>query len=158
MTTIVCNTDSMASDSKVVDGDAYYPGQKIYQLCGCLVGIAGEGRAMSQFLRWFEEGQPEAIPELSKRDGSVRALVLTPDHKIYTYDESFFKEPVYREYHAIGTGAHGALVAIKYGASPREAVEAACEVDNNSGLCDLPPPIFYIADVPKPTRRKRRAA
>ena len=159
MTTIICDLERMVCDSRVVDGDLHYPGQKVYPLRGWLVGVAGEGRAMALFIRWFEAGCLEPAPELTKRDGTLRALVLGADG-IAVYDEGFAREPVKRGYHAVGTGASaaiGALMGAERGGNTitlEDAVEIACDLDNNSGL---PVTSYRLADYPAtPVRKKRK--
>lgn len=153
MTTIAANRKMMACDSRVICGEAYSPGQKVYTEFpgGKLVGVAGEGRAMGLFLRWMKEGEPEAMPELGEDSGSFNALVLKPEG-LFTYDSSFWPDPVYRDYHAIGTGTQSALTAMFLGLDPYHAVITACEFDPNSGL---PARSFLLDDV-LPKRKGKR--
>jgi hypothetical protein len=52
---------------------------------------------------------------------------------LYLYDWQGIGVPVREEFHAIGTGSAPALAALRYGMSPREAVEMAISVDVYSG-------------------------
>lgn len=133
MTTIAANLTMMAADSRVVHGDTHFPGQKLYRIPDGILGIAGSGKAMEQFLRWIMAGEnPDKVPDAKDVDGSFSAMILRPG-LLYVYLDDYWPEPVNRDYHAIGTGGGPALMALRLGHSPIEAVTLAWEVDSNSG-------------------------
>ncbi len=149
MTTIACTRDTMACDSRVIVGDVTHPGQKVWLAHGMIIGVAGEGRAMSVTLRWLLAGKPTPIPDQEK--GSFSGLILTKEG-IFVCDETCFIEPVKRSFHAVGTGAGPAIAAMMRGAKAQEAVQIACDVDSNSGG---PVRVYKLSDVPQPKRKRK---
>ena len=151
MTTIACTRDAMACDSRVTVGDVTHPGQKVWVAHGMIIGVCGEGRAMSSVLKWLLAGRPAVLPDPEK--GAAGYLLLTTGG-IFTCDETCFIEPVKRSFHAIGSGAGPAIAAMMCGKSASEAVQIACDVDGNSGG---PVRVYKLADVKQPTTTKRKA-
>ena len=95
------------------------------------VGYSGDLDAVPDVLEFLGNTEPTAKPP---RNRNCEFVVLTKDHKIYTFINPtkwiLVDEPNY----AIGSGMHYALGALKAGATPKEAVKAACKLDPMSGL------------------------
>lgn len=150
MTTIACNRDVMAADSRLNDTDVISPCQKVWVFPGMLVGTAGASTAAGPALDWFRNGMPANRPDIPK-PGSARFLVLNREG-IFWCDGALYLEPVKRGFHAIGSGAGPALALMIKGCSPQEAVDITCDVDINSGR---PVRVYKLSDAP-PARRKQR--
>ncbi len=151
MTTIAATRDAMACDSQATAGDVKWPCQKVWELPngGGLLGCSGNGRALSQVLQWFLDGQPKERPDVGK--GTFAGLLLTREG-LFTCDEACFIEPVRRGFHAVGTGAGPAIMAIMCGKGLEEAVRMTCDVDSNSGG---PVKTYRLSDVPVKVRKKK---
>lgn len=133
MTTIAADHQTMASDSKVVLGDGQYNTQKIFRFDHCFVGVAGEGRAMADFLRWLHAGEKQdSIPASSDDNGCFTAIVLKRNG-LFIYSNDYFLEPINQEFFAIGSGAYAAQAAMHLGYEPPKAIETAALVDPNTG-------------------------
>ena len=130
MTTIATDGNTMAADGLTTSGGTIfgYNATKIHKLKdGRLVGIAGRATYAMPFVAWLNDGGD--VPEMDK---DFEALVLYPngscksfDHKGRELDEEL---PT-----ASGSGREIALGAMVVGATPEEAVKAACERDTNTG-------------------------
>lgn len=131
MTTIAyCRrTRVLAADSSYKLGESkYLCKDKAYRLKdGSLFAGAGDSKDVSK-LRRFLEGELKRPPKLSE----VEALRVFPDGRVMLYVHDHDGDELLDDTAAIGTGAVPAKVAFSYGASPREAVEKACEFDDGS--------------------------
>ena len=134
MTTIACTWKDgkgiMAADRKTVTGDLYFPATKIFKIRGDIVGAAGDAGDCEMFLEWFDKqrGKP---PKIVNED--FDALVLTK-RGILTYDDACIPLKVDRSFHAIGSGALGALIALQDGADPKSAIEKVHAFENNTSF------------------------
>ncbi|MGH7808140.1 MAG: hypothetical protein ACRENT_08605 [Thermodesulfobacteriota bacterium] len=130
MTTICCNLKMMAGDRKCVDVDLYFPSTKIFKFRGEIVGASGTSADCEKFLEWFEKrtGNP---PLLKKEE--FAGLALTKKG-IYLYDNECIATQVDRDFHAIGSGALGALVAMQDGADPKTAIEKVSMFELNTSI------------------------
>jgi ATP-dependent protease HslVU (ClpYQ) peptidase subunit len=130
MTTIATDGHTMAADGMTTSGGTIFGRNavKVHQLSdGRLVGISGCAYYGPLFLEYLE-GKSE-LPELGE---DFEALVLdldgtckSYDHKARTLEEEL---PT-----ASGSGREIALGAMAVGATPEEAVKAACERDMATG-------------------------
>ena len=136
MTTIACNLFEMAADTRVSIHDpvkesiVVFPSTKIERINNALIGSSGDFQAGVRFHDWMRAGQPRKKPRLCK---DFRALMLKADG-IWTIegpDDTWMR--VDSEFYAIGSGGKVAIGALKFGASPKDAVEAAKEWDAWSG-------------------------
>lgn len=141
----------MAADSKVTSGNVTYPALKIAAVRGHLVGAAGTNYWIHQLLKWYEKDCRGFAPKVGK-DDEGDALFLTVDG-ILVCDSDMVIERVQRDFHAVGSGAQAALSKLMDGATPAEAVQRACEIDNESGG---PVQVYHLAEVPVPKRRTRK--
>lgn len=121
----------MAGDQKVTDEDTHFRNKKIFRVGDAIVGAAGEAAAISRFLEWLHDGQ-EYEPPKFKKDTELDVLVLTPAG-LFTYGWDCRAEEILDPFYAIGTGKQAALAAMHLGATPEQAVEIACKVDNATG-------------------------
>ena len=138
MTTIACNLESMASDSKVDCGFGMsYRATKIVRVRKMLVGACGNGGDCTRLLEWAERDFKAPAPKWKEKSGAeeaVWALVLRPEGLFFFSQEDPEPEKMEEPFFAIGSGGRAARVAMLLGKSPEEAVELACQVDGQSGL------------------------
>ena len=95
------------------------------------VGFAGDASEIIDVVDFFEH------PEVYKRAPKLRntiGLVLTETGKIFTFQSPTNWVEVKEKYFSIGSGAMPALGAMHVGATPKQAVEAACKLDPFSGM------------------------
>ena len=136
MTTIAASVKhgTMAADSKCVFGDMHFPVTKIFKLPdGSLLGTAGTALYTAPFEAAMLAGKVYVPTEPVTSDTDFAALHLKKDG-LYIFDNSFHADKVEHGVCAIGTGGMIAFSYLLGGAAPSEAVEKACQVDNNSGL------------------------
>lgn len=141
MTTIVATRDSMVSDSRVsiAEKGFAYPAVKIIKTNNMLVGASGDGSDCTKFLEWGRKGFKEKdIPKWSSPQYSEDEIVglVVKDDGIYIFTKGGTDmERIEADVFAIGSGGKAARAAILLGATPEQAVEVACQVDNvYSGL------------------------
>jgi len=136
MTTIACNRELMASDSRVTIAEKgfAYPATKIIKTNGMLVGASGEGGDCTRFLEWARKGFKEKdIPKWKQTNYSEDEIVgiILKDDGIYLWTQGGPEpERVEADYFAIGSGGKPARVGMSLGLDPIQAVEKAWEVDN----------------------------
>ena len=141
MTTVVATRHLMVSDSRVsiAEKGFAYPAIKIVKANGMLIGASGDGGDCTRFLEWGKKGFKEKdIPKWKTPQYSEDEIVglILKDDGIYIFTCGGPEaERVEADYFAIGSGGKAARAAMLMGASPEQAVEVACEVDNvHSGL------------------------
>lgn len=129
MTTIAADRESMAADSKVVVDGVSFKSTKIFRKGKALIATAGNCGAGNKFIAWY--GTKRKKPEL-KDDEELEALVLTRKGLVY-YGNDLEPVTITDDRFAIGSGRDAALTAMRvYGATPEEAVEAACMIDEGT--------------------------
>lgn len=128
MTTIACNTTTMAGDTLLVS-DTKCHAQKVFKYRGSCVGIAGTYVDCMMFVKWWERGAKEELPKMD----DVEALVLTSDGRILCFDGHTSFYTIDDKFSAIGSGAQAALGAMHMGADPQKAVKVAGKVDPGTG-------------------------
>lgn len=124
----------MAADSRAMYGEDGYHHltRKLFRVGGDLIGIAGQQVSCLRFVAWYEDGaDPDAFPEFGEDEYS-RVLVLTTEG-LFRYEHSPYPVPILDDAAAIGTGRDVALTAMRFGKSPHEAVEVACEINLFTG-------------------------
>lgn len=130
MTTIATDGETMAGDGLTVSNGTIFGrnAQKVHQLSdGRIVGIAGCANYVDPFLEWLSEGGDK--PDIGD---DFEALVLNRDGTVVSYDHKC--RPLAEELPtASGSGREIALGAMVVGASPEEAVKAACDRDTSTG-------------------------
>ena len=128
MTTIACDLKHMVADRRVTCGDIQFPATKIFKIRGDILGAAGIGGDCEAFMDWYRK--QTAIPSLNREE--FEAMVLTKQG-IFFFDYTCVGFKVEREFHAVGAGALGALVAMRKGATPKEAIELVAEFSIDTG-------------------------
>lgn len=136
MTTIVCNLDTMAADTRVSWSDSSNNrinttiSIKIERIGDAIVGTSGDFAAGIRFLDWFKAGGKGRKPKLCK---DFRALKLdkTGIYIVDGDDTTWVK--VDDKLAGIGSGAHYAIGAMEAGAAPQRAVEIAMKHDGYTG-------------------------
>lgn len=144
MTIIVASLELMASDSRVSSEDgSFYTAKKIFiAKDGAIVGAAGDGGDCSRFVEWAQGGwrtRPKFSTSSSNDEESMEALILRKDGLYYFAPDYPSPEKLEDPFHAIGSGAKAAMVAMRFEPDPIRAVERVFEVDHNCG-----PPIQVI--------------
>lgn len=127
MTTIATDGKSMFSDSQQI-GDYIdrIDVLKVYKVEGALWGFAGAVTDWLTVLKWLNGGtKPTKLDRFE-------AIQVSGEGKILHWDEGLQPVEVGCP-SAIGTGGVFAMGAMMAGASPRKAVEIACELDTRSG-------------------------
>ena len=119
----------MAGDTQLTDDACVSHGHKVFKHKGTCVGIAGTYEDCQRFIRWFKGPRKKPL----KKVGDVMALMLTPEGKIFCFEDSSHPYLITDPFMAIGSGAQGAMTAMHMGASPRRAVELCIKVDANTG-------------------------
>lgn len=131
MTTIAVDhrTGVAASDSKCTIGAIWVTSTKIHRQKDELIGLAGTDTQGQRWLEWYKAGKKGAAPKMDQAE----AVILRREGVFYVQDDGVeFK--VERGFHAIGTGAAAAAMAVMLaGHSAEEAVRIAIQVDAQSG-------------------------
>lgn len=129
MTTLVYRDGVLAADSRGTRNGMICPGavSKVYIVDGRLVGFVGDSAFGQRFVRDLREGREPADLE-----GEAIAVVVDSDGTVRVHQNAtwYVEEGPFA---AWGTGLAAALGALHMGATADQAVEAACEVDPNSG-------------------------
>lgn len=106
--------------------------KKIWRLAdGSLFGMAGDynrGLFLYQLLvtqakHKKKSGKATNLPKASLK--GVAALLVSPTKTLWYYSDGMW-EKLDREYAAVGSGFEVATVAMDFGATAKEAVQAAC--------------------------------
>ena len=137
----------IAADSIITRGDtkintAGNSRPKLFKISGMLIGAVGDGEDISLLKHYFGDHMIENFDEEGilkflisykkwKKDiypdeDSINQIIIACDGKCYSSDGiSAFR---IEDYFAIGAGIDQALGALHAGASPRDAVKAACDL------------------------------
>jgi ATP-dependent protease HslVU (ClpYQ) peptidase subunit len=138
MTTVAWDGKTLAADRQGTIEDAKFSCTKIFRVRGHLIGFSGHMDAAIGMKKWFENGaKPADFPEYQKDpDGKISCsmLVITPDLKIYRYDNMPHTAEIESEIFAMGTGRDYALGAMLMGADAVHAVRVASMFDIGSGM------------------------
>lgn len=144
MTTIAWRDGVLASDSLATDDACGVFVRKSAQLgSGDVAGGAGNLNEVTAALNWLANGCEGDAPDIANT-----AILFTRDGQPYLASGGWPGAPV-KSFCAIGSGAQGALVAMKLGLSAAEAVAAVSGIDTATG---------GEIDVwtPRPKRKKRQ--
>ena len=144
MTTIAYRDGILAADSCYTEstesgGSRVFQCRKLYTVSGFVegsrrtffIGFAG-GAGWRRFLDWVRAGADwKNVPEFEKADDFDAIVVMQHGmvQQVYTIDKSMEAEPIVEDYHAIGSGAKCAFIAMDMGASAISAVERAAVRD-----------------------------
>lgn len=145
MTTVAYRDGILAADTCYTEessegGSRQYQCNKLYDIrlankdgypLHFRIGFAG-GSGWKLFLDWVRNGADWSnIPEFSKAHDFGAIVVRTHRlvREVFVIDSNMEPEPLMEPYHAIGSGAKCALIALDMGASAEEAVERAARRD-----------------------------
>lgn len=137
MTTIVCNANCMAADTRVTGDAAFYHADKIFRVGHSLFGTAGDGDASLVMIEWLRTAQRNRRqlygnwPDQFDRY-EVCLLEINPSG-IYRWSGWGIGEKVNDRFSAIGTGQLAALQVLHDGGTPEDAVRAATRFDEATG-------------------------
>lgn len=131
----------VAADTRVVKSDGLvFPAAKLRRIRGGIAGAAGDDEAVQVFLDWMAAtgGDLAARPHIRK-SLEWEGMVVTQTTITEYGGRDPWPDQVRRPFHAIGSGAAGALAVMAYQAlellplDPRAAVRAVCETNNGCG-------------------------
>lgn len=136
MTTIAANRVMMAADS-LVTAATKTSARKIWLIRGWIVGGAGGYSDILDIIsemRLNKDLTPKQLLENVKLNAEdAELLLLSPSGKIYHSEGAATPIEILEPYAAVGAGAQGAVVAMRLGLSPIEAVREMRHVDPNTG-------------------------
>lgn len=134
MTTIAYRDGFLAADSQVTENDRICGHvQKIRRIKGVLWGVCGCVIHMVAFNDWIMGGMEGEPPSMKTPEGAASAAIVIVGNRLITFDEHGTDHMPLPPFHAVGTGAPIALGAMQFGASAKQAVEAAIALDIYSG-------------------------
>ncbi len=133
MTTIAASVAEgvMVCDTRIqIEGDVWWPGEKVTRVGDALIGGAGDVVSIRKFIDWYKAGRK---PMKTKFDGGdFEALVLDPSGLSW-WGTTLAAVAIPRGWHAIGTGGKTAIGAMFEKANCTRAVQIAAMVDTNTG-------------------------
>ena len=135
MTTVAYFRGVMAADTRCTAGDEIIPGtvRKVFRLKnGTLVGLAGNVADVQNVVRELRKNPDKLEIKQPKNGDEITALVVYTDGQVRELEGAGWvcvKAP----FHAIGSGALEAKVAMRCGKSAAQAVKIASEFDTKTG-------------------------
>lgn len=134
MSTIICNTKSMVSDTMWDHGCMCSYKSKIFAYkCDqykSLIGISGSYDSGIAFLKWYFSDRKTNI----NVDEAFVALELRDNGKIYNWNTSLIAYSIDKEFDAIGSGAAWAIGSLEAGASIQDALSISMKHDPYTGI------------------------
>jgi ATP-dependent protease HslVU (ClpYQ) peptidase subunit len=130
VTTIACNREAMACDSRLSwDSEVATVADKVLRIGDALIGCAGHTESVFKFLEWYRirGDRPDFDSERS-----FEVVELTRKG-IFIYVNSTFPMKLCDGVYACGSGGSAAKAAMLCGKTPAEAVAIAIKCDKNSG-------------------------
>jgi len=138
MTTIVADSEGMASDTGSVQGKSIFSlnTKKIFRIRRHLIGITGSCAQSYSIVHDLKTATDDPIKyffdySAEKYDGAS-ILILDPDGKIWCYDGHGVPYRVNEPAIAIGSGGTIANAALMAGATIKEAVKISIALDSLS--------------------------
>lgn len=129
MTTVACNTTTMAAD-KLLTGGPMHSVTKLFRVGASIIGVCGKYDQALRFVEWRRN--PDVRPTFVG-EPDVQALELTQDGKIIWWGIEMIPVQIHKPFYAIGMGAEYALGAMSAGKSPQSAVKIASVWDSATG-------------------------
>ena len=147
MTTVAFRDGLLAADSYATDSSSTVQVVKCARLPnGDVAGAAGDLFKVAQALAWLVSGSNDDPPDITDAE-----VLFTEGGVLYLADGGWPGVRV-KGHAAIGSGAQGALVAMRLGHSAEEAVRAVIGVDpKTGGEIDVLP-----VEPPKPKAKIRK--
>lgn len=141
MTVVAWDGKTLAADKRTNFGGLHATTTKLqrikgsFQLCGGLVGCAGNTAQIAEFVDWLENGCQAATFPAVQRDSEkcVSALVVTPDGHLLQYENTPFPIRIENKFWAIGSGRDFAMAAMYIGKTAYDAALVACALDISCG-------------------------
>lgn len=109
----------------------FEPSESIYEHGKFIVGMAGSVNEMMDIVDFFSHPTAYKTPP---RLRDSQGMVLTESGEIFYFSNPVKWMLIKEKYHAIGSGCLTALGALAVGASPKDAVKAAMNVDPLTGM------------------------
>lgn len=141
MTVIVWDGKTLAGDRQSSAGGMRHTVRKVHRIVDekqgvFLVGGAGSGVEVSEFMAWLCDGSDPAAFPLALRDDKCDSMVIviTPDKKCLSYEDSPYPVEILDRCYAIGSGRDYAMATLHLGFDIKRAVEVACELNTGCGL------------------------
>lgn len=137
MTTIVANSEGMASDSGLAMGSTVssIKAKKIFRIKGHLVGTSGSCAQAAHLIYDLKATKDDPLSYLtdeSEYSYDCHALILAPDGTIWYYDGNGIPFTSGEDYAVAGSGGTIAMAAMMAGAHPKEAAKIAIALDTKS--------------------------
>lgn len=130
MTTIAWDGRTLAGDTLSTAGAYCRDVDKIWNLGNnVLFGGSGYYQDVVAVRNWLMDKDPDGQPEV---DDSFCAIIVRGGI-CYRLESALIEMPVKESYHAVGSGAPFAVVAMFLGKSAEESVEIAAQFDENTG-------------------------
>lgn len=161
MTTIAYKDGIVAADTQETFGDRKIKSAgKIFRVPSgpnkghvlCLTGASFVGQKL---VEWYTDPKGKEPPIVAADpdddEALVEFLVITPDRRLFLFNETCALVPFEADHYAVGSGGDYAIGAMDAGKSAIEAVKIACRHDCNSSL-----PLHIMRLVPPPNRRANR--
>lgn len=118
----------MAADTRASGDDTAVNVTKIYQLPhGDIAGGAGLLGVATAAIQWLQGNRKGPAPDIEGAD------ILFTDAGVPYYASGSWPGSPVRGPIAIGSGAQGAMVALKLGKTPEEAVKLMFDIDPSTG-------------------------
>jgi hypothetical protein len=136
----------MAADQRITGGEAMCHVKKIHRIKGSLFGLAGHAALGFLMIRWLSG--PRDIEQLHKlippdhRD-DIDVLELAKDGLAH-WNGWGVRMPMLDISYAIGSGTKAALVALRKGDAPADAVKASFGMDECSGVFIGQPQVEWL--------------
>lgn len=136
MTTIAWDGRTLAADRQATIGTLKRTTRKIWCVCDKLVAFVGDSDQVLELLHWMRRGAgPTDFPEHQRRgDSDNRIVVITSDRRIQVYERTPFPIEFGDKHFAMGSGRDFALGAMAMGATAREALQVASNLDCGTGM------------------------
>ena len=156
MTTIACNRECMAADTRVSTGGAHYHANKIFRLGSSLFGTAGDGDMGLVMIDWLRtaRNRQTLYKQWADYDRNEVWLIELNPGGICLWTGWGVQERINDKRYAIGTGQLAALKGMDKDETPEEAVRGAIDYDQYSGA---PVQVEYLLppELARKVRRKR---
>lgn len=135
MTVIAFDGVRLAADRRSTHGSLIRHLTKIHTIGEVFVAHSGDAAEGRWMLEWYRQGAKAAeFPEFQKNTDRWAPLhVFFKDGVIHAYERSPYPIIYPPQMYATGSGRDFALMAMRLGKSPKEAVELTIEFDSGCG-------------------------
>lgn len=148
MTTLAAKDGCLAADTQLT-GEYAFRVQKIVRLIdGGVAGGAGQWSKAYPILAWMVGGEQGEPPKFKGAD----LLIVRPDGTLWLAEGEWPPYPLLDKEAAIGSGAQGAMLAMRNGASAGDAVKSVAKIDPYTS-----DPVQMLKIEPAPKKRGLRS-